>query len=43
VHSAYSFDAFAFGTIATPDDGYRYARGEAIAHPSGHQMKLQRP
>ncbi len=43
VHTAYSFDAFAFGTIATPDDGYRYARGEAIAHPSGHQMKLQRP
>lgn len=43
VHTAYSFDAFAFGTIATPDDGYRYARGEAIPHPSGYELKLQQP
>jgi hypothetical protein len=43
VHSAYSFDAFAFGTIATPDDGYRYAKGEAISHPSGYQVQLNRP
>ena len=43
VHTAYSFDAFAFGTIATPDDGYRYAKGEAIDHPSGYQVQLDRP
>ena len=43
VHTAYSFDAFAFGTIATPDDGYRYAQGEAIAHPSGYQVQLNKP
>ena len=43
VHTAYSFDAFAFGTIATPDDGYRYAKGEAIPHPSGYEVKLDRP
>lgn len=43
VHTAYSFDAFAFGTIATPDDGYRYAKGEAIAHPSGYEVQLNRP
>jgi hypothetical protein len=43
VHTAYSFDAFAFGTIATPDDGYRYAKGEAIAHPSGYDVQLNRP
>lgn len=43
VHTAYSFDAFAFGTIATPDDGYRYAKGEAIGHPSGFEVKLNKP
>ena len=43
VHTTYSFDAFAFGTIATPDDGYRYARGEAIRHPSGYDVQLSRP
>jgi len=43
VHTAYSFDAFAFGTIATPDDGYRYAKGEAIRHPSGYEVKLNKP
>ena len=43
VHTAYSFDAFAFGTIATPDDGYRYAKGQAIPHPSGYEVQLRRP
>ena len=43
VHTAYSFDAFAFGTIATPDDGYRYAKGQPIQHPSGYEVKLNRP
>jgi len=43
VHTAYSFDAFAFGTIATPDDGYRYAKGELLMHPSGYEMKLSKP
>ncbi len=33
VHTTYSFDAFAFGTLTTPDDAYRYAKGEAIRHP----------
>jgi len=35
VHTTYSFDAYAFGTLATPYDAYRYARGEAIQHPAG--------
>lgn len=43
VHTTYSFDAFAFGTIATPDDGYRYAKGEAIRHPSGYDVQLNKP
>lgn len=43
VHTTYSFDAFAFGTLATPYDAYRFAKGEAIKHPAGFDMKLQRP
>ena len=43
VHTAYSFDAFAFGTIATPYDAYRYAQGEAIQHPGGFPVQLDRP
>jgi hypothetical protein len=43
VHTEYSFDAFAFGTIATPYDAYRYAQGEAIDHPAGFQVQLDRP
>ena len=43
VHSAYSFDANAFGTIATPDDAYRYAEGEMIMHPTGFPMQLTTP
>jgi hypothetical protein len=43
VHTAYSMDAFAFGTIATPYDAYRYARGEAIRHPGGFDVQLRQP
>ena len=43
VHTAYSFDAYVFGTVATPDDAYRYARGAALDHPSGYQVQLQQP
>lgn len=43
VHTTYSFDAFAFGTTATPSDAYRYARGEAIRHPGGFDVQLREP
>ena len=43
VHTAYSFDAYVFGTVSTPDDAYRYARGQALDHPSGYQVQLQQP
>ncbi|MEO2167053.1 MAG: DUF3604 domain-containing protein, partial [bacterium] len=43
VHTTYSFDAFAFGTTATPRDAYRYALGETIQHPAGFDLKLREP
>jgi len=43
IHTRYSFDAFAFGTIATPSDAYRFAKGEAIKHPAGFDMQLPAP
>ncbi len=43
VHTNYSFDAFAFGTVASPYDAYRFARGEAIKHPSGFDVQLNAP
>ena len=43
VHTAYSFDAYAFGTLATPYDAYRFATGEAIKNPAGYDMQLSRP
>ncbi len=43
VHTKYSFDAFAFGTLASPYDAYRFAKGEAIAHPAGFDLQLRQP
>jgi hypothetical protein len=43
VHTTYSLDAYGFGTVATPYDAYRFAKGEAIAHPAGFKMQLSRP
>ncbi len=43
VHTAYSFDAFVFGTVATPYDAYRYAKGDAIRHPAGFDVQLRVP
>ncbi len=43
VHTKYSFDAYIFGTKATPDDAYRYAKGDSIKHPLGFDMQLEDP
>ena len=43
VHTNYSFDAFAFGTVASPYDAYRFAKGEAIKHPAGFDVQLRAP
>ena len=43
VHTAYSFDGYAFGTLATPYDAYRFAKGEIIKNPAGFNMQLSKP
>ncbi|MDP6377869.1 MAG: DUF3604 domain-containing protein [Pseudomonadales bacterium] len=43
VHTDYSFDAYAFGTVATPYDAYKYAKGQPIRHPAGFEVKLRKP
>lgn len=43
VHTALSFDGYSMGTMARPDDAYRYAKGEALRHPAGFDMQLERP
>ncbi len=43
VHTKYSFDAYVFGVTASPDDAYRYAKGEGVNHPLGYEMKLREP
>lgn len=43
VHTKYSFDAYAFGTLASPYDAYRFAKGEAIKHPAGFDVQLRAP
>ena len=43
VHTRYSFDAFIFGTVADANDAYRFAKGEAIRHPGGRDLRLDRP
>ncbi len=43
VHTGYSFDAYVFGNTTLPADAYRYAKGQALEHPSGFRMQLQQP
>lgn len=43
LHTAFSFDAGAFGARLTPRDAYRFARGEEVVSSSGQPVKLSRP
>ena len=43
IHTSNSFDAFIFGTRTSPDDAYRFAKGETIAHNGGFEIKLEGP
>ena len=40
VHTYLSNDAYIFNVRRTPDDAYRFARGEAIGHASGFNIRL---
>ena len=43
VHTAYSLDAYAFGTLATPRDAYQFARGQPLRLDNGQLISLDRP
>ena len=43
MHTEYSFDGYAMGTLTTPYDAYRFARGEAIGSPAGFDMQMSQP
>jgi len=43
LHTDYSIDAYVFGTHIGPEEGLRYARGEAVTHPGGYQVQLRAP
>ena len=43
LHTAYSFDAFIFKTVATPNDAYKFAKGVPLRHPTGAVYQLEKP
>lgn len=43
IHTKNSFDAFIFGTRATPDDAYRFAKGATISNGAGTDISLGGP
>ena len=43
IHTQNSFDAFVFGVRRSPDDAYRYAKGETIRHDGGLDITLDGP
>jgi hypothetical protein len=43
VHTAYSLDAYAYGTLHTPRQAYKFARGGVIELADGSLAQLQRP
>ncbi len=43
VHTRYSLDAYLLGTEVSPDDSYRFAKGETITSSFGDEMKLREP
>lgn len=43
VHTKNSFDAYIFNTRTTPDDAYRFAKGETIGSIKGVTVKLDGP
>ena len=43
LHTGMSMDAGAFGARLTPEDAYRFARGEELTSSTGLRVKLSRP
>jgi hypothetical protein len=43
LHTGYSADAGLVGAITTPDDAYRFAKGEMVTSSHGIPARLQRP
>ena len=43
VHSGWSTDAGMAGATLTPEDAFRFARGEAVKSSTGQTAKLRRP
>jgi hypothetical protein len=43
LHTANSPDAFAFGNRLTPEEAYRFARGETVTSATGQRVRLSRP
>ncbi|NWG45392.1 MAG: DUF3604 domain-containing protein [Alphaproteobacteria bacterium] len=40
IHTQYSFDSFIYNVRTTPDDAYRYAKGEAIDLAGGSKIRI---
>ena len=43
VHTYLSADAFGMGTRTTPDDAYRFAKGEEVTATGGERVRMRRP
>jgi len=43
LHTVFSFDAGLFGTKLTPDDAFRFARGDEVVSTTGVPAKLRHP
>lgn len=43
VHTAYSLDAYAFGSIATPKEAYAFGRGQPLRLANGEIVAIDRP
>jgi len=43
LHTANSPDAFAFGNRLSPEEAYRFARGETVTSATGQRVRLSRP
>ena len=43
IHTGWSFDAYVSNVRTTPDDAYRFGKGEAIPHVNGSMIRMKRP